>query len=123
MKYIKQFLVILFISFLGELLGKLIPLPVPGSIYGIVIMFLCLMLKIVKPAQIKETASFLIEIMPVMFIPAAVGLIDAWDILRPSWVAYLVITAITTVLVMAATGIVTQLVMHKKQNTEDKNDG
>ena len=121
MKYVKQFLIILFISFIGELLSSFLPLPVPASIYGIVLMFSCLMLGVIKPSHIKETASFLIEIMPVMFIPAAVGLLDSWDILRPSWVAYLAITAITTVIVMAATGIVTQLVIKKK--TEDKNDG
>ena len=66
MKYLKQFLIILTISFIGEILNKYIPLPVPASIYGIVIMLLCLLLKIIKLEQVKDAADFLIAIMPVM---------------------------------------------------------
>lgn len=123
MKYIKQFLIIIFISFLGEILNRLIPLPIPASIYGIVIMFLCLMLGIVKLADVKETGAFLIEIMPVMFIPAAVGLIDSFEILRPSLHAYITITVITTIVVMAAAGTVTQLIIRKAAKKEERDDG
>ena len=47
MKLLKQFLIILFVSFLGEILNYLIPLPIPASIYGILIMFLALELHII----------------------------------------------------------------------------
>ena len=80
MKYLKQFGIILGLSLLGELLNYLIPLPVPASIYGLVLMFLCLHFKVIKLGDVKETAVFLIEIMPLMFIPAAVGLVNAWGI-------------------------------------------
>ena len=122
MKYIKQFVVILLISFMGEILNRLIPLPIPASIYGIVIMFLCLQFGIIKISDVKETGAFLVEIMPVMFIPAAVGLIDSWEILRPSWIAYVSITVITTVIVMAAAGLVTQTIMRKKSKENKRHD-
>ena len=75
MKYLRQFLIILFVSFLGEVLNYLIPLPIPASIYGILLMFLALELHIIPLSAVRETGRFLIEIMPVMFIPAAVGLL------------------------------------------------
>ena len=74
MKYIKQFLIILLISFIGEGLNYLIPAPIPASIYGMVILFVCLCTKIIKLDDVKDTGLFLIEIMPLMFIPAGVGL-------------------------------------------------
>ena len=74
MKYIRQFLIILLISFLGELLKYIIPLSVPASIYGMVLMFLALELKILKVSDVKETSTFLIEIMPLMFVPAGGGI-------------------------------------------------
>lgn len=114
MKYIKQLLVILFISFVGEILHYFIPLPIPASIYGIVIMFACLYFKVIKVEQIKETAKFLIEIMPVMFIPAAVGLMNSWDIIKPSLLIYSFITFASTVIVMAVTGLVAQFIVGKK---------
>ena len=73
MKFLRQFMIILLLSFLGEVLKMFIPLPIPASVYGLVLMLLCLVTGILKTSQVKEAAFFLIEIMPVMFIPAAAG--------------------------------------------------
>ena len=54
-----------------------------ASIYGLVLLFIALMTGLVKLPQVHEAARFLIEIMPLMFIPAGVGLIDSWGELRP----------------------------------------
>jgi len=74
MKFLIQFLIIIAFSFAGELLHFLLPLPIPASIYGIILLFGALELKWIKVKDIRETSSFLIAVMPVMFIPAAVGL-------------------------------------------------
>ena len=104
MAFLRQFLIILAVSFLWEGLHALIPLPIPASVYGLALMLLALCAKLVRPEQVKGAASFLIEIMPVMFIPAAVGLLDVWGLLRPILVPAAVIIVSTTVLVMAVTG-------------------
>ena len=84
-KAVMQFMLILLISLIGEALSVLIPLPVPASIYGIVLMLLLLITGVIRVHQVKEAASFLIEIMPVMFIPAAVALMQSWGFsCRPS---------------------------------------
>ncbi|MBR2283434.1 MAG: CidA/LrgA family protein [Ruminococcus sp.] len=113
MKYIKQFCIILLFSFIGEVLNHLIPLPVPASIYGMLLLFLALLTGIVKLGQVEGTAQFLIEIMPVMFIPAAVGLLESWGIVRESIVEFVAVMAVSTVVVMAAAGLVTQLVIRR----------
>lgn len=121
MKYLKQFEIIMCISFIGEVLNNIIPLPIPASIYGIVILFLCLELKIIKVEWVKETSKFLIEIMPIMFVPAAVGLIETWGLLKSSLVPYIVITFVGTFVVMIISGWITQLAIHfrrKKANIE-----
>ncbi len=119
MKYIRQFGIILFISFIGEILHELLPLPIPASIYGIVLLFLCLELKIIPVSSVKEASGFLIEIMPIMFIPAAVGLIDSWQTIREAWVSYVVITAVSTVAVMAVSGRAVQAVMKRSKKKEE----
>ena len=115
MKFLKQFSIILFISFLGEILHTLIPLPVPASVYGLVLMLAALVTGILKLGQVRETAAFLIEIMPVMFIPAGVGLMESWSSLQPVWLPVILITILTTVLVMAVTGKVTQAMIGKEK--------
>lgn len=111
MKYIKQFGLILFITFLGEVLNSLIPLSIPASVYGMILLYAALMTKVIKLESVKETAVFLVEIMPVMFIPAGAGLLESYNVLAPVIVPVSVITAVSTVVVMAATGIITQAVI------------
>lgn len=113
MKYLKQFGIILLISLLGEILYHILPFPIPASVYGLVLMLLALLTGICKVDQVKEAADFLIEIMPVMFIPAGVGLLTSWKILQPIWFPVTVITVVTTVLVMAVTGRVTQRIIRR----------
>lgn len=118
MKFLKQFSIILFISFLGEILHMLIPLPVPASVYGLVLMLGALITGVLKLGQVRETATFLIEIMPVMFIPAGVGLMESWSALQPVWLPVILITIVTTILVMAVTGKVTQAMIRKEKKDE-----
>lgn len=122
MKYLKQFVIILLISFLGEILHYLIPLPVPASIYGILLMLLCLHFRIFAAEEVRETGIFLIEIMPAMFIPAAVGLMESWTIIKPSLVQYLVVIVISTIIVMAVSGLVTQKIINNSKKSIKKGD-
>lgn len=121
MKYIKQFGIILTISFLGEILHYLIPLPIPASIYGMVLMLTGLQTKAISLDSVRETGKFLIEIMPMMFIPAAVGLLESWEVLQPIWIPVTVITVVSTILVMSVSGIVTQAVIKREGSTGKKN--
>ena len=114
MKFLRQFMIILLLSFLGEVLKMFIPLPIPASVYGLVLMLVCLMTGVLKTSQVKDAAFFLIEIMPVMFIPAAAGLIDSWGVLRPLIVPIMIITVVITVFVMAVAGRVAQMIAQKR---------
>lgn len=119
MKKIQEFIIILLISFIGEMLSILIPLPVPGSVYGLVLMLLALIFKIIKIDQVRSTSKFLIEIMPIMFIPAGVGLMISFETLKPILLEVVVITIITTILVMGVSGAIAQLIVSRKNNIKE----
>ena len=121
MKYLRQFGIILAVTCAGEIMKYFIPLPIPGSIYGLILMFVLLLLRVIKVEHVKETGEFLIEIMPLMFIPAGVGLIDSWGELRPILLPVIVLLLVSTVLVMGVSGQVTQQMMHHGKK-EDKNE-
>lgn len=59
MKHVRQFAIILVISFLGEILKAVLPLPIPASIYGLVLMLAALMLKIIPLEAVKDAGKFL----------------------------------------------------------------
>ena len=123
MKYVKQFFLIIFIAFLGELLKELIPLPIPASIYGIILMFAGLVSGVIPLASVKETGKFLVEIMPVMFIPAGAGLINSWGLIADSWFSYLLLITVTTIAVMGISGGITQLFIQKEKRRRDSRTG
>lgn len=119
MKYLKQFGIILGISLVGEVLSAVLPLPIPAGIYGIVLLFILLETKLVPLSPIKETGSFLIDIMPVMLVPAAVELMDYWGIVKPQILKYLIAMAVSTVLVMVISGLVTQAVIRIRKKVRE----
>ncbi len=120
MKYIKQFLIILSISFIGEILKICLPLPIPASIYGMIILFIGLITGIIKLDSVKETGNFLIEIMPVMFIPAGVGLMTSWGTLSSIIIPVSIITVVTIITVMIATGWASQIIIRKSGDKSDE---
>ncbi len=114
MKYLRQFFLILVFSFAGEALRTLLPLPIPASVYGLVLLFLCLCLGIVKVEQVKSATDFLLEIMPILFVPSVVGLMDLWDVLRSVLLPALVIVVVSTFAVLAVTGHTAQWMLRRK---------
>lgn len=118
MKYVKQFLIIIAISFAGEVLKYLLPLPVPASIYGMLILLISLLRGWIKLEAVKDVGKFLVEIMPVMFIPAGVGLMASWGTLKTLIVPVTIITVVSLVTVMAAAGRVSQRIIQRKTRSK-----
>lgn len=122
MKYLKQFGIILLVSFVGELLNYFIPLPIPAGIYGIVIMFLGLLFKIIPLDSVRDAGHFLVDIMPIMFISPAVGLMETWGLIKSNWIPYISIIVISTILVIIVSGKITQWIMRRDQRKAAKNE-
>lgn len=116
MKYFRQFGIIMLITCIAEGIKYFVPLPIPSSVYGLCLMMFCLMTKVIKLGAVEDAAVFLIEIMPVMFIPAGVGLLTSFDELEDMLVPVLVITPISTVVVMVISGKITQGLLERKKN-------
>ncbi|MBQ7794865.1 MAG: CidA/LrgA family protein [Clostridia bacterium] len=120
MKYLLQFGAILAVSLFGELLHQFIPLPVPASIWGLITMLILLVTGAIKLEKIEETADFLISIMPLMFIPAIVGLLDSYTLILPDLLGLIILTVLTTVIVMAVCGRVSQAILRARERKNDE---
>jgi len=115
MKYIKQFALISLITFLGEILNLLLPLPVPASIYGMVLLFVCLMTGLIKLPQIEETADLLLNVMPIFFISPTVSIMSSVGMMKDDLLGVLLTCIVSTLVVMAVTGWVAQAVMKRSE--------
>lgn len=114
MKYLSQFLYIIFFSLLGELLAVVIPLPIPAAIYGLLLLLIALMTGLVKERQVSETADFLISLLPVLFVPPLAKILLYWGIIRPQVAAIAIICVVTTVFIFAVSGLATKALQRRR---------
>lgn len=120
MKYIRQFAVIALMTFLGELLNLLLPLPVPASIYGMILLFLSLQTGLLKLSQIEETADFILSVMPIFFISPTVSLMSSIGVIKDSLLGVIVTCVVSTAAVMVVTGLVSQTVIRRDRKEASK---
>ena len=113
MKYLSQFLIILGFTFTGEALQRIIPLPIPASVYGLTLLFLALCLKIVKVDQVKQTGAFLTSILPILFVSPAVNIVDDWGLIQNDLLPIVLIMMGSTLLTFGISGRMAQWLLKK----------
>ena len=114
MKYLSQFCIIMGFTMVGEAIQRFLPLPIPGSVYSLVLLFLALCFGIVKLEQVKETANFLTSILPILFVAPAVGIVEYWNLISSNLLTLLLIIIGTTVLTFGVSGVVFQRLSKKR---------
>ena len=116
MKIVFQFARILVFCFLGELLHAVLPLPIPASIYGLILLLAALKTGLVKPEQVRETGHFLTGIFLLLFIPGTVGIIGQLDVFLRSWLPVLIALLPVTFIVFAVSGKTTERMLRRKDH-------
>lgn len=119
MKYLSQFLIIMGFTLVGEVLQRIIPLPIPASVYGIALLFAALCAKLVKVEQVKQTGAFLSSILPILFVSPAVGIVEDWGLIREDLLSILLLLVASTVLTFGISGRVTQMLLKKEGKKDD----
>lgn len=120
MRYLFQSGRILAFCFAGEVLHAVLPLPVPASVYGLLLLLLALCSGIVRPEQVRETGLFLTGIFPLLFVPAAAGVMELWAELGAMLLPAVIAIVPITVLVFAAAGRTTQALIRRKEKTQNE---
>ncbi len=119
MKYLKQIVYILAFTLIGQVLEQVVPFPVPGAIWGLVLLFLALCVGLVKVRDVEDVSKFLISFLPVMFVAPSVNLLAYWDVVSAELVPIIVINVLTTLLVFAVSGLVTAWLLKGKGGDEN----
>ena len=116
MKYLMQFGIIIGLSLVGEVLNSVIPLPVPASVWGMVLLFVLLCLKVIKLDQVQDAADFLLSIMTVMFVPVGASLTTSFADIKDEILGIFAIIIVSTVVCFLVTGKVAQRIIDKSEN-------
>lgn len=114
MRYLLQAVIIAAVTFAAELIKYFVPLPVPASIYGLLLLFALLKSGILKLEQIEDVGNLLLELMPLLLVPASVSVLTALDAIQRMLLPVLVMGFIGTTAVMAVTGLLSQWMIRRK---------
>lgn len=113
MKIFKQLFWILLFSFVGEFISALLPFAVPGSVIGMILLFIFLHFGWLKMEKVEEVGDWLTSNMSLFFVPAGVALMTNFDLLAGYWWQLLLITLITTLVMMVSVGKIVQFIKQK----------
>lgn len=119
MKFFRESILLLSIYFVGEILSNLFNLPIPGSIVGMILLFVLLTSNIIKIEKIENLANFFLNHLAFFFIPACVGLMTSFASLKGSIFKIVLLCILTTIIVIAVTGITVQFICNRKSMEED----
>lgn len=120
MRIIKQLFWIFLFSFMGEFLSMISPVAVPGSVIGMVLLFLALHFKWINMEQVDEVGTWLTDNMAILFIPPGVGLMTNFDILGGVWWQLLIIVFVSTAAMLWFVGMVVQLMKKRAEEKQTK---
>lgn len=117
-RFIVSFAIIFAISLIGELLHAYIPLPIPASVYGVLLLFLAMAGKVIPLEWVESGADLLIFIMPLLFVPSVVKLVTLKSLILDNLIPLLLIIVISSVVVMVVTGKVSQWMIERKDDDD-----
>ena len=118
MKYLHQAVVIAAITFAAEIIKYFIPLPIPASIYGLVLLFALLKSGVLKLEQIEDVGGLLLELMPLLLVPASVSFLTVLDTIQGMLLPVLIMGFVGTTVVMIVTGGISQWVIRRKERDD-----
>ncbi len=100
-------------SFLGTLIVEMLSIPFPGSMLGLILLFICLQLKIIPVSYIKDGAGFLLAFLALFFVPATAGIMEYPHFL--SWTGGLMLFSLiaSTIFTIFITGRVCEFFLKK----------
>lgn len=122
MKYTKQCCIIFGITMIGELLNYLLPLPIPAGVYGLFLLLVALCSHVIRLEDVEVTGNFLLDFMPMMFVPVAASLLENLDVIKEIAVPLLVICLVSTIVDLTVTGKVTQWIIGLLGTKEKKEE-
>lgn len=118
MKIIKQFFWIVLFAVIGDVVATLIPLPIPGSVYGLIIFFIALHWKILPMEKVDTVGSWLTSNMAIMFVPAGVGTINYLSNLAENWWQLPLIIVVSTIILIIVIAWVTDRLSDYEETQE-----
>jgi holin-like protein len=115
-------MIIFGVSLAGEIIHALLPLPVPASVYGLVLLFILLVTKAVRLEQVEKVSEYMMAVMPLFFIEPTVGVMESYGLVKGKIAVLFLLSFLSFMAVLAVTGLSAQTVIRLKKKGETKHE-
>ena len=122
MKLYVQFMIIVLLAFIGEGISTYFQLPIPGSILGLILLFLALEFKLLRLRHVNAVGNFLLANMTILFLPPAVGIMEKFDVIAPYLLPIVLIIFFAAVINIILIALVVQFIKRRFEGDYEKGD-
>ncbi|UNL87405.1 CidA/LrgA family holin-like protein [Priestia koreensis] len=119
-RIIIQIMILYVFSFVGEYVHQISHLPIPGSIIGLLLLFILLLCKVIPVKIIEDGSSFLLAFLPLLFIPAITGIMKYPSLFSLNGAILFFIIIASTILTMIVAGFVSQFLEQKANRRKEE---
>jgi len=119
-KIFKQASIIFSLCIIGDLISYLLPFPFPGSVIAMILLFVLLLTKIIKPYQIEDVANYLTSILAALFVTTTVSIMQYYDVLKNILFKFILICFIAAIITFAVTAYTVTFFIYFKERKKKR---
>ncbi|KIL26212.1 antiholin-like murein hydrolase modulator LrgA [Bacillus altitudinis] len=116
--FLSQAFIFATVMFVSNLISMYLPIPMPASVIGLVLLFILLTTKIVKLEQVEQLGSSLTGLISFLFVPSGISVIQSLGVMQEVGVQVVGVIIIATIMLLAATGLFSQLLMQLSERPQ-----
>lgn len=115
-----QIIILYIFHYIGVFIVEFTNLPLPPSVVGFILLFICLLMNWIKVEMIRDGASFLIGFMLLFYIPPVIGIIEYPQLISVNGMILISAVIISTLFTIYLTSMLSQIIEKKEINSRNK---
>ncbi|MBU8695529.1 antiholin-like murein hydrolase modulator LrgA [Bacillus pumilus] len=120
--FLSQAFIFATVMFVSNLISMYLPIPMPASVIGLVLLFVLLTTKMVKLEQVEQLGTSLTGLISFLFVPSGISVIQSLGVMQEVGVQVVGVIIIATIMLLAATGLFSQLLMQLSEKPQKRKE-
>ncbi|MEC2306912.1 antiholin-like murein hydrolase modulator LrgA [Bacillus atrophaeus] len=120
--FLTQAFIFAAIMLVSNMIAAIVPIPIPASVVGLVLLFLLLCLNIIKLEQVETLGTSLTSLIGFLFVPSGISVMNSLGVMQHYGLQIVLVILLATIILLAATGLFSQFIIRGKQTAADKQE-
>ncbi|MGQ9008957.1 antiholin-like murein hydrolase modulator LrgA [Bacillus stercoris] len=109
--FLTQAFIFAVIMLVSNMIAAIVPIPIPASVVGLVLLFLLLCLKVIKLEQVETLGTSLTSLIGFLFVPSGISVMNSLGVMQQYGLQIVLVILLATIILLGATGLFSQLIL------------